>query len=406
MKKISVLIIMLLVISACAPSYDKQEEVVEETKDDTQQQTAIVPSYNISNENYKVLLPYEPSEARGIIVNQMANRLDIDEFEEGLRRQSKEIFKPSNYYFQEGQYLGEDTVLNWLGRTMTDKQVDDYLSENKDLYKNDAEKQELKESLQIGLNPPIAEDELKEEDFRESPKYLSHILEQNFLKKGANDAVKLGGISIGLAMKSTYRFQTEIGGPYYYEDIPKADMLTEGKKIAEKIVDRLRQMDNLGDVPIMIGLYREEEQSAIVPGNFVAKTTVAGDKNSIGEWEPINEEYVLYPSNELKDKYFDDNESLKEFEQQVRKYFPNYVGVIGKAFYVNGNLQRLTIDLPIEFYGKAEVIGFTQYVYGLVMETFKNYFDLEVNIMSNDKQEALIVRKAGESEPYVYVYDQ
>ncbi|MDY0395640.1 CamS family sex pheromone protein [Virgibacillus halophilus] len=55
-------------------------------------ETSIVPSYQLSKENYRMILPYKPSKARGVIVGQLANRMDIDEVEEGLRRHSKEFF--------------------------------------------------------------------------------------------------------------------------------------------------------------------------------------------------------------------------------------------------------------------------------------------------------------------------
>lgn len=112
MKKWTICLLgALLLITACSP--DTNEEVVQE--EDTQQETSIVPSYQLSDENYKMILPYEPSKARGVIVNQVANRMDIDEMEEGLRRHSKEVYDPSKYFFQEGQYLDEDTVYDWLG---------------------------------------------------------------------------------------------------------------------------------------------------------------------------------------------------------------------------------------------------------------------------------------------------
>lgn len=46
MKRSSVIMIaILLILASCAPSYDKKEEVVEKTNDETQEETAIVPSY-------------------------------------------------------------------------------------------------------------------------------------------------------------------------------------------------------------------------------------------------------------------------------------------------------------------------------------------------------------------------
>ena len=68
-------------------------------------------------------------------------------------------------------------------------------------------------------------------------------------------------------------------------------------------------------------------------------------------------------------------------------------------------LRKLTIDITIQFYGKAETIGFTQYVTGLVMQHFPDYINVDVSISSVGGIEALIVRKAGESTPFVHIFD-
>src|SRR5699024_12625227 len=93
------------------------EEVVKDNEQ-KQEDTSIVPSNQLSKDNYRVVLPYRVSAARGVITNQLANRLDIDEMEEGLRRLAKDYYSPDDYYFEEGQYLSESTVYGWLGRTL------------------------------------------------------------------------------------------------------------------------------------------------------------------------------------------------------------------------------------------------------------------------------------------------
>ncbi|UFT99925.1 CamS family sex pheromone protein [Radiobacillus kanasensis] len=379
-KKLILMLVGLLLLTSCAPSFDNSEEdIVEENQDQTNQETAIIPSYSLSEENYRVILPYKLGKARGVIVNQVFNRLDIDELEEGLKRHSKDVFEPDKYFFQEGQYLTEDIVYEWLGSAKPDEEGNQ------------------------GLNPPLAENATKKQH-QENPRYLSHILEQDYLMKTGEDRVVLGGVSIGLAMKSVYRFQTEIGGPYFFEKISKQEMLSKGQELAQKIVERMRKMEGLSKVPIMVSLYREEAQDSMVPGNFVAKTVVEEGSSSVGDWEEINEKHVLFPSDEASENYKEDANNLSFFEQDIAEYFPNYTSVIGKGFYVNDELQKLTIEIPIQFNGKAEVVGFSQYVYGLVVEGFQPHYDLEINITSGDQQESLITREAGEEEPQVHIY--
>ncbi|MCP8617856.1 CamS family sex pheromone protein [Salirhabdus salicampi] len=393
----------LTIVAGCAPTYETEEEIVQENEEQ-QNETAIVPKVNISDDYYRVILPYkqgkgegviyEPSAARGVIVNQMANRFDIDEIETGLQRHATTYFSTNQYYFQEGQYLSANVIYDWLGRSMSDKQAEEYIKKNQNVKK---------ENLQIGLNPPL-EDDKDVEAYREAPRYLSHILEHNYLSRTDENKVVLGGLSIALALKSSYRFQLEAGPDYYYEPIGTDEMVREGKQMAQTILERVRNMQSLQDIPVMIALYREQSHSSLVPGNFVAKTYVSAGDMTIDEWETVNEKYVLFPSKTAEREHYEDAVNVEDFKREVTKYFPNYIGVIGKGFYIDDELRQLKINIPIEFQGKAEVVGFTQYAYGLLVDIFPNYYDIEVTIESTEKQEALITRDAGEDEPFVYIY--
>lgn len=362
------LLCALLLLASCAPSFDDEEEVLQ-NEGDSPVETSIVPGSRLDDDTYRMILPYRVSEARGLITSQLANRVDIDEMEEGLRRHSTEVFNPNQLYFQEGRYLTSDKVIEWIDE----------------------------------LNPN-RQDNWDKQKHEDNPRVFSHVLEQNYLKLNDDQSVQLAGISIGIALKSVYTFNEQKNGPSYSTDIPMDKMLESGYKVTEHIVKSLREMEGLGDVPILVALYREEAQSSPVPGNYVAKTVVQGGSTAIGKWEDINEEYVLFPSKEANEKYVDDAEVFNSFGNQIAEFFPNYVGTIGEGYYVNGELQQMTLEIPIEFYGKAEVIGFTQHAYDLVDETFDNYFDLEINITSKDKVESLIYREAKKEKPTIHIY--
>jgi protein involved in sex pheromone biosynthesis len=361
---------LVILLSGCLPQQQDPEEEILQNDPEAEQETSIVPSHQLDDENYRIIIPYEVSEARGVISNQVANRLDIDELEEGLKRHSKDVFDPEDYYFQEGQYLSESTVFELIDE----------------------------------LNPEIGEDldPDEERELREdNPRYLSHILEHNFLERRDDDSVELAGISIGIAMKSVYRFQVD--GIDYQEEISESEMLAQGEQIAQEILDHIRSIEGLENIPVMLAIYREAEQSSPIPGNFSVRTIVDGGGNSIGDWESLGEEYILFPSDEGREKYFDDHEVVSSFGQEIAEFFPNYVGIIGEGFYVDEELQRLSIEIPIEFYGKSEVIGFTQFTYTLVQEMFENYYELEIKVTSSDQIESLIYRSPEAESPTVHI---
>jgi len=414
-KKIMILLLgVLLILTSCAPNTDNdndKNEVMQQEDNNAKQETSLVPSHKLTKKSYQIPIPYRTSAARGIITKQLGNRLDIDEMEEGLRRHSKSVFDPEDFLFEEGQYLKEDTVYNWLGRKMNDKQ----LKQAKETYRKqhdldkDAEVEDS-EVLKGALNPSIEsfDDDADVEDIKQAeednPRYLSHILEQNFLKRKDDDTTELAGISIGLALKSVYRYQTEEGGSDYFKKIPEKDIEENGKKIAQTVLERIRKMDGLENVPIMIALYREESQDSPVPGNFIMKTTIPEGDMSIEEWDEIDEDYVLFPSDEAKEDHFETHQVVEDFGNAISDYFPNYVGVIGEGFYNGDELRKLTLEIPLDFYGKGEIIAFTQYVYGLVQENFPVGYDLEIEISSSEQLESVIYREPGEEEPSVHIF--
>ncbi|MEH7122529.1 CamS family sex pheromone protein [Bacillus sp. JJ1503] len=382
MKKIILLALSLsLLLAGCAPKFNGQDEVVHEKED--AKEKAIIPSYRISDQYYRTILPFEPSESRGLVVGNINSKYDITEFETGLMRVAQNNFDPDKYMFQEGQHLKRKTVGLWLNRKFTS----DQLEENK-----------LKEEDNIGLNPL---DNGKEE----TPKYLAHILEHNYLIKNDEGKYKLGGVVVGLALNSIYYYQKIQYGPTYETKISHAELEKEGKKLADEVLSRLRQMDQLKDVPITIALFEQQSKTSVVPGNFFAYANAPKGSSKLGGWEKIDEKYVQFPSTAATENHRDDLTSFLNFKQDVESYFPNFNGVIGKAYYVQGQMQELSINIPIQFYGKAEGIGFTQYVASLVMKHFPEYISIEVNVSSVYGPEALIVRKADQNEPFVHIYN-
>lgn len=377
MKKYFILtLVILLMLSACTPKLNKDEEIVQETDESTER--AIIPKYNISNEYYRTILPFKAGKTRGLVNYNIYNRLDINELEMGLMRLAQDNFDPKDYYFQEGQYLTTEMVNEWIGRKSTNNEM--------------------------GLNPTLDEQSATTEEFRDNPKYLSHIMEQNYLKKNSDNKVGLGGIVIGLALKSVYNFNEPTLGYPRTEVIPPEEIEKQGKAMAVEVLQRVRNIKGLEEIPIIIALYQEQPRESIVPGHFFAKAYISGDDNTITKWEKIDEQYILFPSQEAKDQYYDDYTRMINFKSDIDNYFPNYVGVIGRGYYLNGQLQEMTIEIPIQFYGKAEIIGFTEYITGLVLDHFPPYISVQVYISSIDGQEAIIQRDGGEEKPFVHIY--
>ncbi|MBO1582146.1 MULTISPECIES: CamS family sex pheromone protein [Bacillus] len=397
MKKIALAVLSLgLLVSGCSTSIKKEEKVVEKSGNSKEQ--AIVPKYSISDEYYKTTVPFESGSARGLAVQQLNSRLDIDEFETGLMRIAKESFSTKDYLFQGGKYLDKDTAQMLVKRKRTD-------AEQKELEEK-LGKKEADKIPNIGLNPPLeGGSESLEVRNKKSKIYLSNILEHDYYaRKG--DQVELGGVVVGLAMNSVHYFNEEHGYPRE-ADISEDDMLKEGKRMAQEILTLMQQKNpDLKNVPITFAIYRQGAKSALVPGKFVSYVQVDKGSDKIGDWKAINEKYYLFPSESAKTDVREDYTTVENFKAKLSEYFKgDYTAVVGTGFYKDDQLKEMKVEIPVQFNGKAEVIGFTQYVAGLVMQYFPNYVKVQVTIKSVERPEAIIIRDAKQDEPFVKILD-
>ncbi|MGE7884329.1 CamS family sex pheromone protein [Bacillus sp. NPDC094077] len=398
MKKIALAVLSLgLLVSGCSAGADKDEKVVE--KSGKAKEQAIVPKYSISDEYYKTTVPFDAGSARGLVVQGLNSRLDIDEFETGLMRIAKESFSTKDYFFKGGSVLDAQTVQMLVKRKRTDAEQ----KELEDKLKKDAVK-----FPNIGLNPALSEgSESLEVKNKKNPIYISNILEHDYyVKKGEKD-VERGGIVVGLAMNSVQYFNEEHGYPREAK-IEEEKMLAEGKKMAQEILKVMHQKDaSTKNVPITFAIYRQAPKSSLVPGNFVSYANVEKGSDTVEDWKQINEKYYLFPSEQAKtDNKREDLARISNFKAKLSDYFQgDYTAVIGTGMYKDDELKEMKLEIPVQFNGKAEIIGFTQYVAGLVMEYFPNYMKVQVTIKSVERPEAIIIREAKQDEPLVKILD-
>lgn len=371
-------VVATALLAGCSlPSFNSNSEVATTDSSTKSSESTIIPSMQIDEQYYRTLLPYKESVTRGLIVSNIYSRYDIQEAETGLMRLSLNTYDSDKYYFQEGQYLDKATVRSWLARSNDDK---------------------------AGLNP--SNKGMKPaEAAKKAPIYLAHIIEQNYLTKSGDKKVKLSGVSIGLALNSVYYYQKEQYGATFEEKIDDKLLEQQGKKMAAQIVKRMRKMDGLGNVPITVGLYKQLSHKDIVPGTYFASATAKSGSSSLSDWEAINEEYIRFPTESTDATYSETNDNFKTFKDDIDEYFANGTNVIGRGYYKDGKIQRLSIEIPIKFNGTGEMIGFTQYVSSAVTSQFKKDLQVEVSITSSHGAEALVVKEAGASEPYVHIYN-
>ncbi|EOQ20028.1 CamS family sex pheromone protein [Bacillus cereus] len=398
MKKIALAVLSLgLLVSGCSAGADKDEKVAE--KSGKAKEQSVVPKYAISDEYYKTTIPFDGGKARGLVVQGLNSRLDIDEFETGLMRIAKESFSTKDNFLKGGKALDTQTIQMLVKRKRTDAEQ----KELEDKLKKDAVK-----FPNIGLNPALGTgSESLEVKNKKNPIYISNILEHDYyVKKGDNGEERVGMV-VGLAMNSVQYFNEEHGYPREAA-ISDEKMLAEGKKMAQEILKVIHQKEpETKNIPITFAIYRQAPKSSLVPGNFVSYANAEKGSETVEDWKQINEKYYLFPSEQAKtDNKREDLARVSNFKAKLSDYFQgDYTAVIGTGMYRDDELREMKLDIPVQFNGKAEIVGFTQYVAGLVMEYFPNYMKVQVTIKSVERPEAIIIREAKQDEPLVKILD-
>ncbi|GGH83011.1 protein involved in sex pheromone biosynthesis [Pullulanibacillus pueri] len=388
-----IMVMLLLVTTACTMPWSKDDnkQIVTDTPKGSKEQVTVIPQEN--GKDYRTIHSSKDSSTRGYITYGVNNRTDIDEIETGLMRLSKGTYDPDKYYFQSGQYISSDVINEMISRKPKGKKVK-YPGEN------------LK-----GLNPAFGSGSDIGKMAEDSPKELSYVLEQDYLTKKGKNQYKLGGISLAISMNSVYNqsiYYSETGKTYPVDVTLNAkDQMEKGKAYANKVLQRIRQIKGLENVPVFIGLYLESSPGYDSPGHFYSVGEVGAGKTTIDHWKATNEDNVLLPSDQAASKYPDYSDKFDTFQKSVKGYFSNNIGVIGNAFIKADKIQRLTINIHVPFYDETEIMSFTNYVSSLLQTKFP--FDrntpVEVYISNMTNQpESIIVKDADMDTPFVHVY--
>ncbi|WP_070120948.1 CamS family sex pheromone protein [Bacillus marinisedimentorum] len=392
----------MLLLSGCGPVFEKEEEVVRETEDEKEK--AIIPKYKLPGDTYQTILPFQPSETRGLVNQYVYNRLDMEELERGLFRIARGSYPIDEYFFKEGHFLKEKDISKWIQRGITkdDPTEEEKPEETEDGNEDGQEGEDAEKQSELENDAP-ASPESEGVSESKSPEYLSYIMEHTYYQKNDDEQVELAGIVIGLSMNSVHYYK-QAEGPPAMKPIPFNEMETQGKKIAAELVEQLRKYRDAENVPVTVALFREEKRESVVPGSFFAKADFKSGQAKPDEWQTLDEDYVFFPSEEAEENHAKASEVMKAFKKKIEGYFPDYTGVTGRGFYKGGKLQRLDIEIPIEFNGKTEIIGFTEYTAAQVMEHFPKDVDVRVRIASATRDESLVKREAGASKPFVHIY--
>lgn len=398
MKRTIILFISaILVLTACGNNDEKSKEQSNEKEQQKESGSVkeIATDKNVQGDNYRTILPFKESQARGLLQDNMANSYNGEDFENGLLDLSKSVFPTDDYLYQDGQYLDKDMINAFQNPKYTKDEVNKM---------DESDRKEKKANENLGLNPSHKGETDPEKIAEQSPAYLSNILEQDFYASGDTKGKKIKGMTIGLAMNSTYYYQKEKDGETYSKDLDDKEIEKQGKQMAEELLSRIRENKDLKEIPIHFAIYKQSGENSIVPGEFIAGTTVEDGKTRINDWKDINQKTALLPSEEAGELDENLNSDFKQFNDNLQTYFNNFTQAVGTVKFDNKKAKQLSVDLPIDYYGKAETIGITQYVTEQADKYFDGIDEYEIHIKDGNNPKALISKTKDDKEPQVHIY--
>ncbi|WP_215112604.1 MULTISPECIES: CamS family sex pheromone protein [unclassified Exiguobacterium] len=375
-----------LLLSGCSMKIPMGEEEATPTGDETAAE-GVTQAIEARDSYYQMVIPFKPAAARGLAQRQVSSSLELEEVELGLMRHSTDAFDPEKFAYQEGQLLNAEDVSRLLAR-----------------------KDKSNEGL-TPLNPAYADGKAEVEDDKfvdankKSPLYLASIVEQNYMTK-EDSGYQVGGVSFALILNREYVFQAPNYGPTYTVKLDQKKVIADGERMANELVSQLRKREDFKDLDINVALYMKSTQGSPTPGNYIKSAFVGtADQVKSGDWKAIDEKYYYFPSTSATSDVREDAQKFTLFSDRIADLFPDYSGMIGKGFYQNGDLSRMEIDIPIQFYSRAELVGFTQHVVGLLENRweYSRNVPVRINVTSlGGDPEVTIVFEDGMDSPKVY----
>lgn len=291
------------------------------------------------------------------------NNHNLRSFEAGLISVSQKEFSPDKYFFQEGQMISTATAQKWLNRKSADNP--------------------------LGLNP---KDNGSKDPDKRNPIYLQQLLEQDFYTQNDKD-YRLAGMTVGLSMNDIDYYTKERYGAVFETKISDSQRQAMGQEMANKVVQRLRKNNNLRNIPIVVGLYRQNVNDSLVGGTFFSYGVSHKNGESIKDWKPIKEQNQVLPvvNNEIPINS-NDADDFSNFKNHIESYFPNLSGVTAQVHYQDGSLNGMVITITTQFYGVAQIRSFTQFVQEAANRYLPQQPALEIKIQTVQDMQSLITK--------------
>ncbi len=198
---------------------------------------------------------------------------------------------------------------------------------------------------------------------------------------GSQTNPTLSGISLAVVFNQTL----EVNGiPVTITDEKLSDYAqTAGRKLERY----LRTIPGMENIIIYISLYTTQKIDATLPGRFFSEATFT---NREGQFEPLDEEWVFFPSTAALSKDIQNSTAFNALRSAIVDFTPESLGTVGEGLYLDGTLSHLKITVSMQAKTYTEVYALTQIIIGLLEGFNHEKYDIIVKVESNFETVALI----------------
>ena len=390
------LLIGVLLLAACADDgVDTSQDIVTDVDIPVSDgEETVTSSVGLNESYYQSVIPYELSPSRGLTSANMVSTYNIESFEKGLLEHSKEVFSVEDYYFREGQVFTSDIVRGYLSRAFSEEEIEAMSEE---------ERESSGAFSNMGLNPSVNGETNQVVIAENYPRYLSHILEQNYMVENEDGEYELSGMTIGLALNSEHLYRRDNSSSTQSMAISESDSISFAEGAIEEILERLRANESYKDVDILFAVYIQSGRYDIVPGKFVMTALSPGGESEVESFESVEEEFELLPATGETIVSDAINAEYRNFNTRLAEYFDNFSQTIGLSRFKDGQFSELNITIPIDYTSRSEVVAMSQHVKDILLDSFIG-IEVEVVISSAHETYAVITKDSDDNISY-YVFD-
>ncbi|MDD7758557.1 CamS family sex pheromone protein [Aerococcus suis] len=318
----------------------------------------------LSDDYYQAVVEdnnYEVNQTSGLTVGP-TSQANTENLEEGLYQLAQGAFPTDEYLLKEGTAISEETANNWLGT------------------KNDDNPE--------GLNPDGYNASSRD---KFEPRYLNSIIEYDLMQEQDDGSMKLGGISIALAMNESDTFTSDDDSEESVE-IKRDTQKAKGQEMAKEIVSRLRKQDKYKDVPIQVGIFANAPSDDVGGGTFISEAMASEGKN-LDDWTEYKTDYIVFGVDDAPNE--EDSEAFQTFQSDVEDLFPQLSGITGVGRYEDGDLEHIDVTINSQFDGYTETVALTQRTMDSAENLFNKNIAVDIEIISPEGTRAVLSRPAG-----------